>query len=46
MRIPWRKPDEPVFTCEVCKGPDVIRRGIWDYCPVGHTYVGERADHE
>lgn len=38
----WRKP-KPVFTCEICKGEGVVRRGDWDYCPKGHIYVAERS---
>jgi hypothetical protein len=34
---------KPVHTCEVCGADGVNRRDIWDHCPQGHTYVGERA---
>lgn len=32
--------------CEVCGCGGVDRRGVWDYCPVGHVYVGHRAEEE
>lgn len=39
-----RKPAPPAFTCEVCRSAGVNRIGIWDHCPNGHSYVGERAE--
>jgi hypothetical protein len=35
---------KPGYRCEVCNSPGVVRRGVWDYCPKGHTYVGQRAE--
>lgn len=40
----FKKKSKPVYTCEICKGEGVDRRGNWDYCPVGHIYVGIRAE--
>lgn len=39
-----KKKAHEVFSCEICGSPDVQRRGNWDYCPRGHSYVGERAE--
>ncbi len=40
----FRRTPKPVHSCEICTSEGVDRRGNWDYCPKGHTYIGERAD--
>ncbi len=31
-------------TCEICHTAGVTQCGDWDYCPHGHTYVGQRTE--
>jgi hypothetical protein len=42
----WRRREraQEFFVCEICKSTGVQRRGVWDYCPRGHNYVGQRAE--
>lgn len=41
----WLPALAPVYVCEVCGGTGVRRSGDWDFCPVGHRYVGVRTEN-